>query len=1317
LAIVALAVLAFAPAASASPKTLVGAFGSSGSDAGQIGGNPAGLAINTTGNGGVPAGSIYAVDPSNARVDVFNRAGAGATFERAFGADVGGAGVNVCTSSCVAGTSGIAAGQFSAGGAVAIAIDQSNGIVYVSDQVNRRINVFSATGTFQGAFGWGAETGAEAFQYCTGACHAPGAFPPGAGNVPGGQFSSQITGLAADGSGRVYVANGFSRRVEVFTPTIAGGVVTAVAFTRAFGWGVLDGAGEFQVCNAPSVCHAPVNHESQGSPPLGLFGSDSPTDVAVDPAGDAYVLDRNNSRIQKFDTTSQPVPASGFDSSAVVGPGSSPTVRPEISSPSGLAFDPAANHLYLKGNGVSSSKPRVAELTSAGSAVALHGTGLKTASFFSGLAVAPASLGGNIYVSTEGEGKIDVLNEGPEIDPLTTYTGTTATFEGSVLSEGSPVTYHFEYSPDGTTWTDVPASDVNVPATPGRVAVSQSVSGLPTSQHYQVRLVQTMPVTGFSATSEEVSFYTRGSLLSNTAIEWSSITPTSATVTADVNPNGEATTYQFEYVTRAQFEASGFSGAAAAPASPEAIGSGEEAVAVTQQLSGLSPVTTYYFRVSATNAASTAIGPELSFSTYAVEPSFGPCPNDALRTAGPTSNLPDCRAYEQVSPVDKLGGKVYWSSQSAPSTQASPDGERITFPDNNGLPTSGGSNSIVSNLYLASRANGAWSTDGLLPRTEPSGFASVLGWSEALTLSAGYATKPRGLYLRDASGNQRLALPGAREPSPVGFAGEAFLFESEQALAPGAVEGKPNLYELEGEEVTLLGRVPAFPATSCDDEAGPACTDPAQGSIAGPYNWQQAGGARLGEGGASDGYLVQRAVSADGSRVFFTEAGTGRLFVREGGAKTVQISASQRTTPDPNGEKAAAFATASANGSIAYFLSCEKLTDDSTAVSTAAERACSGTSKQGMDLYAWDTSSGQLTDLTVDHEAGDAFGAQVVGVLGAGADGSDLYFAANGVLGAGATPGNCQATNAAGASGSCNVYLAHEGTTTFVGRVEASTHDWIAQEGSGEAQSRVSADGALLYLKNSAGNNLDFYRYSPAEGAPSCASCDPTGAPRTGLPTLQAKGAPNAGADHVNLHFQTRNLSANGKRVFFLSPDRLVPADVNGEQSCPEVGIGGTVKTLACTDPYEWEAPGEGSCEEGGPAYYPSNGGCLYLLSSGTSPEPSLFGDASSNGDSAFIFSGEQLVPQDTDQLTDVYDVRVDGGLASQHPSQPLVCEGEACRGTGTTAPQGQGAGTAVFQGPGNPTPKQAEKKAHRKKHKKRHAKQHHHAKRNGGAK
>ena len=59
-----------------------------------------------------------------------------------------------------------------------------------------------------------------------------------------------------------------------------------------------------------------------------------------------------------------------------------------------------------------------------------------------------------------------------------------------------------------------------------------------------------------------------------------------------------------------------------------------------------------------------------------------------------------------------------------------------------------------------------------------------------------------------------------------------------------------------------------------------------------------------------------------------------------------------------------------------------------------------------------------------------------------------------------------------------------------------------------------------------------------------------------------------------------------------------------------------------------------------------------------------------------------QLVGQDTDVLTDLYDARIDGGLPA--PQVPSSCEGEACQGSGSTPPPSEQAATSAFAAGGN---------------------------------
>ena len=128
----------------------------------------------------------------------------------------------------------------------------------------------------------------------------------------------------------------------------------------------------------------------------------------------------------------------------------------------------------------------------------------------------------------------------------------------------------------------------------------------------------------------------------------------------------------------------------------------------------------------------------------------------------------------------------------------------------------------------------------------------------------------------------------------------------------------------------------------------------------------------------------------------------------------------------------------------------------------------------------------------------------------------------------------------------------------------------------------------------------EFFRYAAAAGNLDCISCNPTGE----LPLNRA----TIGTELINAADHTlvlpaiglpRNLSADGDRFFFQTPDSLVEADVNGGRGC----VPASEQKEKCLDVYEWEAPGtpEGSCHQ-----VEADGGCLYLISSGDGIEPSI---------------------------------------------------------------------------------------------------------------
>lgn len=84
------------------------------------------------------------------------------------------------------------------------------------------------------------------------------------------------------------------------------------------------------------------------------------------------------------------------------------------------------------------------------------------------------------------------------------------------------------------------------------------------------------------------------------------VTLTSATLNGTVNPNGLETTYYFEW---------GLADSYGNTTNSHSVGSGTSAVAVSANLSVLTPGTTYHYRLVATNSSGTGYGTDRTFKT------------------------------------------------------------------------------------------------------------------------------------------------------------------------------------------------------------------------------------------------------------------------------------------------------------------------------------------------------------------------------------------------------------------------------------------------------------------------------------------------------------------------------------------------------------------------------------------------------------------------------------------------------------------------------------------------------------------------------
>ena len=208
--------------------------------------------------------------------------------------------------------------------------------------------------------------------------------------------------------------------------------------------------------------------------------------------------------------------------------------------------------------------------------------------------------------------------------------------------------------------------------------------------------------------------------------------------------------------------------------------------------------------------------------------------------------------------------------------------------------------------------------------------------------------------------------------------------------------------------------------------------------------------------------------------------------MREGGTNTVQVSAPQGVT-DPNGHKPTAFLGATPSGSKAFFTSCEKLTADSTAVSDPANPNRCDQSTEGSDLYSYDTSTGDLADLTVDSNRRPHRRRRPGRARRLRRRRLRLLRRQRRPR-----PGRLRRRlppdNAGELAGSCSLYLSHAATVTFVARLNSTARTERATlrstprtaRRSQHKTSRVTAQGTLVFTADGSAPGLTGYDNQPA---------------------------------------------------------------------------------------------------------------------------------------------------------------------------------------------------------------------------------------------
>ncbi len=696
-----------------------------------------------------------------------------------------------------------------------------------------------------------------------------------------------------------------------------------------------------------------------------------------------------------------------------------------------------------------------------------------------------------------------------------------------------------------------------------------------------------------------------------------SISTSEAELRASINPGNLATEYSFE-ITPVEEGLGGTS----------VVGAGElPAVKVEREVvalvDGLQPGAQYRFRVTAANELG-GDEDEGSFFTYPADVA-GPtaCANQELRT-GASALLPDCRAYELVTPADTnarspvgLGGAGMFFT----SRHASAAGDKVSFYIEGGsLPDSASTGSFHGDPYLATRGSSGWSSAYVGPTAaespvilpgSPSADQGFSFWSAGGPQGSAAVDEKQTSYLRNPGGESQLVGRGSlgADPQAVGRLisadGGHVVFESGGLAGSVPVQLEPNapptgtraVYDRTADGVTHV--VSLLP-----DDISPA-----------------AGKDATFEGG-----------SLDGRGLSFSIGGT--LYLRCENEKTFEIGSGVD------------FAGVAEGGNRIFYL------DDG-------------------DLFRFDAQTGEVTAFSPSGP---------VTPVNVSADGSSAYFVSTATLTSVANPNGQTA-----AAGQQNLYLSREGSIGFVGTLtprDVEGEDggvnrveglglWMNTIGSSEGSpgsvardpSRLTPDGNVLLFESRAAldgydpeGHAQVYRYDAEAGTLDCLSCPPTALAATSDASLQQVRQQGEVLQVLNAWDRIDNLRSDGRRALFQSVEALVPADNDGLQ-----------------DVYQWEDAGVGGCTR--------SSGCTSLISYGRSRRADYLYGVSQSGDDVFVLSSDLLVGADADDTYSIYDARVGGGFPP--PIRAGECLGEACQ-PAAVAPADPTPASSSFRGSGN---------------------------------
>ncbi|MGN6588651.1 MAG: hypothetical protein ACTHKT_14455, partial [Solirubrobacterales bacterium] len=245
--------------------------------------------------------------------------------------------------------------------------------------------------------------------------------------------------------------------------------------------------------------------------------------------------------------------------------------------------------------------------------------------------------------------------------------------------------------------------------------------------------------------------------------------------------------------------------------------------------------------------------------------------------------------------------------------------------------------------------------------------------------------------------------------------------------------------------------------------------------------------------------------------------------------------------------------------------------------------------------------------------------------------------------------------------------------------------------------SRTTPNGKVIVFESKAkltpyenAGHTEIYRWEEEGTGVECASCQ--GAPEPAEHDARLQELENVRAGNL-IH----NLSADGTRVFFETPEALSAADTDNTN-----------------DIYEWS---KGALE--GPQLISSGRSTEYipLQPNPNLPSPNLLLSITPDGNNVVFLSEDDLTGEaGIGSVPAIYDARVNGGFPPP-PAAPIPCSEEGCRRPSAGfLPSFAEPKSDKAAGPGNVKPKKQKHRCHHHKGSKKHCAKHHRSHKQGRA-